>query len=97
MFLPPPCSPIRVPREKTCSFREDIVVMAATRLLRLSVGSAEPTVCHLEEFEPSMLQARRLPLLDLCSHCHSKVLAVDPKAGARGPRVRSGDHFFCIE
>ena len=56
--------------------------MAATRLLRLFVGSAEPSVCHLEKAELSMLQACRLPLLDLCSHCHSIVLAVDPKVKA---------------
>ena len=44
-----------------------------------------------------MLQVRRLPLLDLCSHCHSKVPAVDPKDKAWELRVRSGDSFFCIE
>ena len=49
MFPPPHCSPIQVPREKARSFREDIVVMAATRLLRLTVRSAEPNVCRLEE------------------------------------------------
>lgn len=97
MFPPPHCSPIQVLREKARSFREDIVVMAATRLLRLTVRSAEPTVCRLEEIELSMLQVRRLPLLDLCSHCHSKVLAVDPKVKAWELRVRSSDSFFCIE
>ena len=88
---------MQAPREKTCSFREDIVVMAATRLLRPTVGSAEPTVCHLEEFELSMLQVRRLPLSDLCSHCHSIVLAIDPKVKAWALRVSSGDSFFCTE
>lgn len=88
---------MQVPREKTCSFWEDIVVMAATRPPRPTVGSAEPTVCHLEEVELSMLQVRRLPLLDLCSHCHSTVLAVHPKVKALGLRVSSGDSFFCIE
>ena len=71
--------------------------MAATRLLRLTDRNAEPAVCHLEKTELSMLQVRRLPLLDLCSHCHSKVLAVDPKVKAWEPSVRSGDSFFCIE
>lgn len=71
--------------------------MAATRLRRLTVRSTEPTARHLEEIELSMLQVRRLPLLDLCSHCHSTVLAVDPKVKALGLRVRSGDGFFCIE
>ena len=54
-------------------------------------------VCHLEEIEPSMLQVRRLPLSDLCSHCQSTVLAVGPAAEAKGLRVCSGDSFFCIE
>ena len=71
--------------------------MAASRPMRRTVRSAEPTVCHIEEIEPSMLQVRRLPLSDLCSHCHSKVLAVNPEVKARGPRVRSGDSFLCIE
>ena len=71
--------------------------MAATRLLRITVGSVKPTVCHLEEVEPSMLQVRRLPLSDLCSHCHSTVLAVGPGAEVKGLRVCSGDSFFCIE
>ena len=64
--------------------------MAATRLLRITVGSVEPTVCHLEEVEPSMLQVRRLPLSDLCSHCHSTVLAVDPEGQSRGTSCTLG-------
>ena len=97
MYPPPHCSPIQVPREKARSFRENIVVMAATRLLRLAIRSAEPTVCRLQETELSMLQVHRLPLSDLCSHCHSKVVAVDPKAKARELRVCSSDSLFCIE
>ncbi len=71
--------------------------MAATNLPRLTVRSAEPTVYHLEGIELSVLQVRRLPLLDLCSHCHSKVLAVDLEVKALGLRVRSSDSLFCIE
>ena len=71
--------------------------MAATRLLHPTDRNAEPSVCLLEENELSMLQVHRLPLLDLCSHCHSKVPAVDPKVKTWELRVRSGDSFFCIE